>query len=342
MSSKHDAHMRIFFALRACLPAAFLLLAVPLRAAFRDMVWGARPAGLGGAYAALSDDAHGPLANPAGTARVTRPQVLLSYASLFSGLKLYAGQETSAVDLGSLAFVDRRREWGSLGFYWNAFQAKGVYREDTAGLSWGNSLGGVVKGLSVGAGLKMLRHAYEVDGAAALDPVFRGGRSKSAVGLDLGLQWEPLPDTYPGLRVAFAGRNLNSPDVGLSQRDRVPAEARLGVALERTHLLVFSPVLELSFRDGRTEVSGGLEKWFMSDTLALRAGGSSQDVAAGFSYRFGLGTGEDRPLQVDYAMSWPLYVDDTAGTHRLSLAFRFGAQPPAPARFARKTGSRTF
>lgn len=323
--------------------SSFLLVSLLLvsvlgsaQAAFRDMIWGARPAGLGGAYAALSDDASGPLYNPAGTARSTRPQASLSYASLFAGLKLYAGQETTSVDLGSLSFVDQRRRWGTIGAFWNAYQAKGVYREDTMGLSWGGSFERWGDGFSVGGAVKMLRHAYDVDPLTAQDPVFQAGRAKSAVGVDLGLQWEPFVERYPGLRLGLVGRNLNAPDVGLSEKDRVPTDVRLGVALEKTHLLIFSPVLELSFRAGRTELSGGLEKWFMRDALAFRLGGGAREVTGGFSYRFGFAGAEDRSLQVDYALSWPLYMDDTTGTHRLSLAVRFGGEPApkSPQRFS--------
>ena len=323
------------FLLQLLLLAGFLFY-VPMasQAAFDDMVWGARPAGLGGAYTALSDDADGPASNPAGAARSTRQALSLSYASLFSGLKLYAGQDTSSLNLGGISFVDQRRSWGTLGAYWNAFQAQGVYREDTAGLSWGSSYDFWGEIVCVGGAIKALRHSFAVDALAAQDPVFHSGSAKSAVGVDLGLQWEPAPNMYPGVRLAVEGRNLNSPDVGLSQSDRVPAEGRLGLVFEKSPLLAFTPVLEFIRRNGKNEVAGGLEKWFLKDTLAARFGGNSEEAAGGFSYLFRTTGGIS--YRMDYSFSWPLYVDRTAGTHRLSLAVLFGggAEPKKNSRFS--------
>jgi hypothetical protein len=224
--------------------------------------------------------------------------------------------------MNAVSVIDRRRSWGTLGSYWNVFQAKGVYREDTAALAYGTSVNIFSQTFDVGMSLKMLRHAYVTDSYTSDDPVFRGGNSKSAVGVDLGLQWEPLPSHYPGLRLSVVGKNLNAPDVGLSQKDQVPAEGRLGLALEDTPLLAFTPVFEVSRRRGETEVAGGMEKWFLNRTLALRAGGNAREGASGFSYVFRT-AGAD--VRVDYAFSWPLYVSDTAGTHRLSVAVGFGA-----------------
>jgi hypothetical protein len=178
----------------------------------------------------------------------------------------------------------------------------------------------------VGGGLKMLRHAYVLDALSAQDPVFHSGSAKSAVGVDLGLQWEPAPNYFPGFRLAAEGRNVNSPDVGLSQSDRVPAEGRFGVVFEKSQLLAFTPVFEYIRRDGKNEVAGGLEKWFLKDTLAVRIGGNPNEADGGFSYVFNAAGGFS--YRMDYSFAWPLYVDRTAGTHRLSLSVLFGGAEP--------------
>jgi len=299
-------------------------------AAFREHTWGARPAGLAGAYSALADDANAPAYNPAGVAKVQQTEATLMYARLFSGLKLYAGNDTTTLGLGYMSFVPKPLlPVGNFGFYWARFASAGVYSEDTVGLSWASSLKQLHVGLpetaSLGLTLKYLQHRYVLDDFTTDDPVFKNGKSGAALGVDLGLQAELVPDWFEGLKLGLVAKNLNEPRVGLAERDRIPTELRVGLALQNPNLRDFTPTLEYSMRDGENELLGGVEGWLLQRTVGLRAGMNSREFGGGFSYRFRASEGV--ALQLDYTLLWPLYIDDSSGSHRLSMTGRFGSAP---------------
>src|SRR5476649_1520563 len=86
------------------LVAAFLSKA---EAAFLDDGWGARPVGMGGAFTAIADDSNAPLYNPAGIVQVQWNEMSAMYARLFSGLTLFAGQDTVHLDESYLSYVSK-------------------------------------------------------------------------------------------------------------------------------------------------------------------------------------------------------------------------------------------
>ncbi len=315
---------------RVLLSVLMLALPLSLRAAFQDTDWGARPAGLAGAYSALADDANAPAYNPAAITRVQQAEATLTYAQLFSGLKLYAGNDTTSLGLGYISFVPKPfLKSGNFGFYIANFNSKGLYQENTYGVSWGSRLSQInsslLDNLSVGINVKYMEHGYTLDSLTNSDPVFQNGHSKGALGMDLGMQWEAMPAMLPGFRVAAVGKNLNEPNVGLTQTDRVPAEYRLGLALESPTYKMLTPSLEWSSRNGTQRWMGGAESWLLNRTMALRAGFNSREFGGGFSYKFRASA--MLAMQIDYTFLMPLYVEDTSGSHRVSLTARFGTAP---------------
>jgi hypothetical protein len=70
-------------------PAATAMLALvagSAEAAFRDPLWSARAAALGGAFTALGDDPTAAFYNPAATTELKSPAANFTYAKLFAGL----------------------------------------------------------------------------------------------------------------------------------------------------------------------------------------------------------------------------------------------------------------
>lgn len=324
--------MKKMFHLHYRVLLSVLLLALPLslRAAFQDTDWGARPAGLAGAFSALADDANAPAYNPAAITRVKQAEATLTYAQLFSGLKLYAGNDTTSLGLGYISFVPKPfLSVGNLGFYIANFDSKGLYQENTYAISWASRLNQISPSmtdtLSLGFNLKYLEHGYTLDSLTNSDPVFQNGHRKGAVSMDVGMQWEALPALLPGFRVAAVGKNINEPNVGLMQKDRVPAEYRLGIALDSPSYSRLTPSIEWSNRNGTQRWMGGAESWLMNRTLGLRAGFNSREFGGGFSYKFRASNA--LALQIDYTFLVPLYVEDTTGSHRVSLTARFGSTP---------------
>lgn len=299
----------------------------PLFAAFREALWGARPAALAGAFTALADDANAPSYNPAGIAFLNSNEITFMYAQLLSGLDLQAGDETSKLGLGYFSYVPKIKEkkYGSFGLSWTNFSATNILREDSFALSYANLLKlDQLKGqplFSYGANLRYLRHSFSPDNYSASDPVFQSGRSADALTFDLGAMYRPNWTYTPGLKFGVAAQNITEPDVGLYKTDRVPARYSLGVAYQDLRYRLFTPALELSHRDGRTLLSLAWEGWMARDSLALRLGGNEDQLGGGLGYQFKLGA--NLSMRLDYSLLWPLDVDGTNGNHRVSLTTNF-------------------
>jgi hypothetical protein len=62
-----------------------------------------------------------------------------------------------------------------------------------------------------------------------------------------------------------------------------------------------------------------VETWFFQKRFGVRAGGNSSNGGLGISYRHSLGR---YAMHFDYAFILPFFVQETAGTHRISFALR--------------------
>ncbi len=307
-----------------------LLVPSSLFAAFQDSGWGARPVGMGGAYTAISDDSSASLYNPAGLVQIQWNEITAMYSRLFSGLTLYSGSastggDTVHLDQSYLAYASRAMRYGSWGISWADFNTTSLYREDTVTLSYAHYLGGLIPALdnqvSMGVNLKYLRRSFSLDAAASADPTFSGGNSQSAFGADLGLLWKPDAGACEGCRVGLSVKNLNQPDVGFRETDRVPVEWRLGAAYQSRRIPWLVPALDLSRRDGETGIYGGAESWLFHDTLGLRLGANRSEGAMGLSYYQLLG--KKFGFRFDYGITIPYFVSDASGSHRLQITVYF-------------------
>ena len=108
--------------------AALLCFPPRARSAFEHAEVGARPAALGGAYCALSDDAHGPLHNPAGAGWSRHRAVALSASRPFGLAEL---------DTRELSVLQPALGW-VFGLHARHFGG-GPYRETTVGISAAHS-----------------------------------------------------------------------------------------------------------------------------------------------------------------------------------------------------------
>jgi len=310
---------------------AFLIIFIltcTLKAAFQETLWGARPAGLAGAFTALADDANAPAYNPAGIALLNRSELTFMYAQLYSGLDLYAGPDTTKLGLGYFSFVPRIKDnkFGHFGVSWANFQATSLYQEDTFFLTYANSKAfptGSENDLifAYGANLKLFKRDFTGDIRTADDPVFANGSNSNALAADLGVIVRPNFNVLPGLKAGFAAQNINQPDIGLAATDRIPAKYTLGLAYQDRNFRLANPTLDISRRAGRTLVTAGWEGWFLHDAFAFRAGGNADELAGGLGYQFRLFDGFF--LRLDYSLIWPLNVEGTNGSHRISLTTTF-------------------
>ncbi|MBN2406412.1 MAG: hypothetical protein JXJ19_01835 [Elusimicrobia bacterium] len=313
-----------------------LVSGISLHGAFLDPGWGARPTAMGGAYTALSDDSNGMLYNPAGTARARRTQATFMYSKPYLNLDLVSGPDTTELGMNYGSALYPFVNWGTVGLGATSFSSSGLYRENAYILNyavptqqlkeffsrfksqsafgsfgtggWSDSGPSMTKlETHLGMNIKYLSHEYTLDRYAEIDPVFESGNSASAISLDFGIL-VLLNNKYS---FGLALKDFNGPDVGISEKDKVPAEFRLGTALLSRK---FRPCLDISFRDKLFNAHLGTE--YVIKALALRCGGNLDELAAGFGISIGI-------LSMDYSFIWPLYIQESYGTHRAALTFRF-------------------
>jgi hypothetical protein len=306
---------------------ALILSNVSAYAAFQEALWGARPAALAGAFTALADDANAPAYNPAGISLLDRNEITFMYAQLYSGLNLYAGEDTSRLGLNYFSFAPsiKDKEYGSFAFSWSNFTATNLYREDSFTLTWADARQFEAMNahpiFAYGANLKLLRRAFSTDSRTDNDPVFRSNRDSNALSADVGAIYRPDMKILPGLKVGANIQNINEPDMGLQTTDRVPARYTVGVAYQDLKYRWFNPALDISRRRGRTLVAGAWEGWFVKNTLAFRFGGDKTQLTGGMGYQFMIL--DSTVIRLDYAILWPLEIEDTNGSHRISLTTSF-------------------
>lgn len=288
-------------------------LAGPAQAAFQSIFASPRAAGMAGASLSDLNGSTAMFLNPAGSARMDGTEVYFMYNQLYAGLSGVGGIGQGFLSLGLPT------RFGTVGLGLGGFRAEGLLEERVLALNYARSLG---ERLQVGVMGKMLHHSYLIDSdpAAALDPVFSNGSSKGAFALDVGLIASPLES----IKVGFSVRNLNQPDVGLADEDRVPRELQAGLAYESKEREL-RLVADVSVRANgyqtlreRTVPGIGLEKGFADGKIRFRAGVTPLDFTGGFGVRLGR-------VGFDYALVLKRHLlADNMGSHMAGVSFQFG------------------
>jgi len=294
---------------------ALLTVVAPAQAYFKDLGVGARPLGMGGAYVATADDGNAVLWNASGLAQLDRHEITTMFSALYAGLeaKLY-NEKTDLLGYHFIGYVYPSL-WGSFALSWNTFQSQ-VYDESTLCLSYGRKLKE-----SIYAGLNLKRQGWSVGGNefTRLDrDIPDQGTSKSGFTADLSALYKATDRFSLGI----SAENLLPADVGLNTKENIPINLRGGLAYRlhnpRAELL---SALDITYREGDgANVHIGAESWFFDRAVAARAGWNLTSAAAGFSYCVTKGWAE---MQLDYAFIYPTSIQETYGSHRMSMSVRF-------------------
>ena len=287
-------------------------------AAFEDTYWGVRALGMGGAFTAVANDANAPLYNIAGIANCGQKEITLMGSRLFAGLE---GVEIAANYLGAVYPISE--DWGSVSFAWSSLSTPGLSRYDTFNLGYARRVNDILEVdedlvvLSAGLNIKYLRQEINFD-----EEDSDLSDSKGAVTGDIGL----LATFGNGLRLGFSSKYLTAPDMGYEEKDSVSNMNVIGIGyftelLPYVNIPTFTADLDVILIDDEVKFRIGLESYVLDDKLGIRLGGREEAVNIGFGYEFIFAN--DATLIVDYAFELPFEIEESYGSHFLSLSFRF-------------------
>lgn len=262
---------------------------------------GARPEGMGGAFAAIANDPSAVNINPAGMVQVKTSQVTVMHNESLFDIKQeyvsYVAADGGKKALGgSLVYLNL----GSQQSYSPANQPTGTFKSGdfSAGVAYARR---VKPSLSYGVGLKFIRQKL-------------ASNSGSAFAIDFGLLLKPTnaPLTY-GIVLQNLGTSIK---VG-NNRDPLPLTLRAGTAYQFDTLPLVVAADAYFIRNTDPEIHIGGE-YRIQDTLALRAGyNSDDDLDNGFTFGIGFSQPE---YDIDYAfVPYGVFGD----SHRFSLTMKF-------------------
>ena len=311
----------------------FLFISSFSNASFEPLPVGGRAAGMGEAYTAIVDDVFSLYYNPAGVLQLDRPEIGTYYSNMYLGLT--DNSRISRTFVGYAQPLGKMGKKGGMGGSYLSLDLPGLYKEQSIGFTYGREFD---HRYNVGIGLKYLTKQigsdeftsnaidpFTGDSKGIPDPVLAGVKSKSAFGLDLGLQYR-LSKSYA---LGFAARNINSPDVSLSGgSDKAPAITTLAIARKMRAGSLDIEAINWKGAENNMRFAMGGEHWFKNG-FALRAGGgfgsrSYSSISFGASYKM-------ESIQLDYATVLPLQgIQTTLGSQQISLTIRLGKPPVDP------------
>lgn len=290
------------------------------KAAFEENARGARGVAMGDAYGAVADTADGLYWNPAALVRVSMQEFSGTHADLFTGVQ--------GVDLktDSLSYAYPTLSHGVWGVSWNSLDSKSLYAEDTLTLGYARTIKKELPFLrgtdvSYGATLKYMRSRYTLDAATAQDPVFSDGHKADAFTGDIGGLVRKGPVTG-----GLAFQNINEPNFGLQEKDRVPLTTRVSGAYGGRFWFFENMALSLDLVlvQKTTRLCAGWENIFFKDQAAFRLGINHDEFTTGLGWRY-IAARPRLDLGLDYAYVLPLNMAaNQSVTHRFSLTVRFG------------------
>ncbi len=283
---------------------------------------GARPAGMGGAFVAVSDDINAMYHNPAGLGYFKSSEAA---ASQFGGLDSFKLSDIAvAIPMGDIT-TSNVRSLGTILF-------------DVATLDYGNTDAFDSAGTSLGE-LKARDHVYAAGfGKAFSDQIAVGalarlyelqifGEKANGTSIDVGALYRAIPGY---LNLGVSARNLASNIQYSGKTENSPTEIMGGVALMPAGDKVILALDAGKAQDRNSLFRAGIE-WHLASAFALRAGyDSSYDAGTGISFGAGIqlldlevGFIPIDKVGLDYSFT---PADRLESTHRVSISARIGTQ----------------
>jgi hypothetical protein len=299
---------------RASLAAALavaLALGGPARAAFNEIIAGARPQGMGGAFVAVADDVNALSWNPAGITQLPSAEATFMHAKKFD---LTVGP---SLDLDLLAFVNWPMDLGTFGITGYREGSDQILTERVVSLSYARDLSPRASWGLNSKWLELHPTGAQVTGG---DPAIR---DQSTLSFDLGVLYSMTRFWKLGL----VARNVGG-RIGIVEIEDLRSTFRAGSAYRFEDLLFESDSLvwavdiftkeDIKDTPGTKVLAASGVEYTVDERVSFRAGVNRDKLT------LGLGFGHpESGIFVDYA-----WADDEIGkTQRLSATYRFGAPP---------------
>ncbi|MBI5201886.1 MAG: hypothetical protein HY925_09900 [Elusimicrobia bacterium] len=263
---------------------------------------GARAAGLAGAYGALADDGTSLRWNPAGLARIPKPELSATHVILYEDISMDLGVGAMPIrDWGVFAVGYLRQSTGGFEKRATPLDAPMSFSiTQTAMLAgWGRSFNFLPFPFRAGAALKQVRETIDTVGA-------------SSWGADLGFGVEPVSRLSVGLLAQnFAAPRLRFVSTPVDYPKMLDASAAYQWGSPRSwNATTVLRVAEV-WDEGK-RIAGGVEFW-QDRTAALRLGSDGDGWSTGVGVRLG-------NLHIDYAAR----LAELGTQHQVTLRMQFG------------------
>lgn len=257
---------------------------------------GARPAGMGGAFVAITADPYSAAYNPAAVFGVNGIAGSFGYNTYWADTKIQSGYVIFEKRSIAFNFGIQLGQVGDIEAYGDAPTAEPLYLFEYQDVSFkGGAAFKVHRAVSVG---------FSVGWVFEKIDNYRG----HAVNGDFGILVTPKENLNVGASATYIGQKLKLD----TEEYELPASYRLGVSYK---LDKFLPVLDFVREDGQNHLHGGMEYNFMQ-MFYLRAGYrtnyDARDLSAGLGFTH-------RNFRVDYA--YLPYSENLDDSHLINLTF---------------------
>ncbi|HAW49917.1 TPA: hypothetical protein DCX16_03085 [bacterium] len=282
-------------------------------AAFLKLGGGARPAGLGECYIAISDDAAACYWNPAGLSQIeTREGVFMLHKPMMEVEDLIMSYGAIALPYfgGVIGISFTYFGYGEMDKIIGADSQTGNPIKDKTWTAYDFALSSsfaklVKKDISMGGTIKLVNG--KIDDSSAI-----------AFAIDLGV----LCSVKDGLKIGSTIRNLGSNMEYEDEGFGLPLCLKLGVSYDLSKIKNFPPILAVSDlsipNDNKLYLGLGAE-YKIKDIFSVRGGYKTGPEDIGSGLTFGLGT-----KYLSYAFDYAYQTFDKLGnSHRVSLSAKF-------------------
>ncbi len=284
---------------------------------FDDLGNSARAVGMGGAFIGLADASYTIFYNPAGLAGMNKLNLSTTYSNLYPGIQddnLYYFTLSGMIPAGVV---------GDFGFG-GTFLNSNLWNENTFIFSYAREL---YNSFAVGGSIKLLRWSADAaPGESAL--------SYFGFTFDAGVHYT-FDNVFEGsdLRIGLAAHNITEPGISESGStdSKLPMKLGLGIAyVSRTYnyalaVDVIKEVDDYTIKTGAEFLGLEQEVFNLHTAFYLRAGYDAilndsvykrNTLYGGFGIKV-------QGLIIDYAYMFPLTLQHSGGSHKLSLSYQF-------------------